>query len=477
MYRYRLFLHHLLFCWDEKHVVVLYGHVCHRAVHYAFDVYRYDFECAVFLHSVHHGTCSERLLAQSLCILDECAHAVYVVAHLVHAGTEHGTFYLHHVREARQHRVYTQRVFIGKVERTHVKLVDVVYRIFLARLAYKAHRLAVGVARKSSCIFKYCRHALVLAHLVEHGALHLARDVYKAVVRTDNYHVVVGKAHVAGQFPVKDVVVYVDHRHEAVVSVYLYVTQRTQLVCASSHVKCMENGGECRQRVCARRLYLAHYVHHYGACLPYGQLYLRTAVPCTQLRAQLCVCLCHGHAADIYRSEALYGYRSLGRYRPFHGLLRCAVYVDKHRIARSETVALRCCDVHCRFECKAFVVEDVTSENFFLVLLFHQLLEQGGCVGGQYVRHFLLHHHELLVVLVVCTCRAVHRTVFYTVLRLFSLVASVVAAQSFCVAVVGSFACGAEPGAFCHPLVLVSYTPYLTDVHAALHQLCHYLSL
>ena len=95
-----LFLHHLLLGGDEQHVVGLQWDVGHAAAEDAVHVDGHHLQCAVGLHAVHHGMGGKGFFLQSLGGLKQGAHAVYLSAHLVHARAEHGTFQLHHVREA-----------------------------------------------------------------------------------------------------------------------------------------------------------------------------------------------------------------------------------------------------------------------------------------------------------------------------------------------------------------------------------------
>ena len=164
----------------------------------------------------------------------------------------------------------------------------------------------------------------------------------------------------------------------------------------------MEDGGEGRQRVGSRHLHLAHHVHHDGTGLSHGELNLAAAVACAQGGAQMSVGLTDGHAAHVHGSEAFDGHGTVGRHGALDAFLRGTVDVDKHGVARSQTVVLWRGDIHIGFEGQVFVVEDVTSEHFLLVpvALGQQLLEQGRRVGHKRVQ-LVLHHHPLGVRLVV----------------------------------------------------------------------------
>ena len=82
------------------------------------------------------------------------------------------------------------------------------------------------------------------------------------------------------------------------------------------------------------------------------------------------ISLRNGHSRYLHRSEALYRYCSVGAHRALNSLLRSTIDVDKHGIARTQTVVLRCGNVHVWLECEHLVVKDVTSEHLALATLF-----------------------------------------------------------------------------------------------------------
>ena len=219
------------------------------------------------------------------------AHTVYVVAHLIHSWTEHGSLYLHHIGEARQDRVHADRVLIADMERAHVELIHIIYRIFLSCLSYHSHRLGVSISCKASRIFQHRAYALVLLHLIPHRTFHLSGYVHEAVIRTDNDNIIVCKTHITGKLSIEHIVVDVHNRYKAVVSIYLYITQRSEVVRSASHIQGMEHSGKCRQGVCSRCLHLSHHIYHDRTGLTHRKLYLRAAVSRTKGRTKLCVCL------------------------------------------------------------------------------------------------------------------------------------------------------------------------------------------
>ena len=69
-------------------------------------------------------------------------------------------------------------------------------------------------------------------------------DGYETIVWTYYDNIVVGKADITRQFAVQNIVVDINNRYQFVVSVYLDVSQCTQIVGSASHVECMEYGSE-----------------------------------------------------------------------------------------------------------------------------------------------------------------------------------------------------------------------------------------
>ena len=420
----------------------------------------------------------EGLFGHSLGMLEQRAHAGNLAAHLVFAGAEYGSLDLDHVFIAVQDRVDGDRVAIGDVEGVHVKLTHVVDRVFAAGLAYQAHRAGIGVAGKRAGIFEQGAHALALLHLIVHGALHLAGDVDQTVVGPHHDDVVVGEVDVAG-LAVEYVVIDIDMGDEAVGTEYLDVAQRTYVVGAACHVECIEHGGEGRQGVGARHAHLAHHVDHDGLGLSHGETHLRALVAAAQCLAQSGIGLCHGETAHLYGAETFDGHIAVGRYGVLVALLRGTIDVYDNGVARTQTVVAGGGDVHIGLEGELFVVEDVAAEHFLRLPLGHQLPVEGNGVCGQYGRQFALELSRLLVVFYLCA-----QIVFLLYQRaglalgLGSLLLLAVGCAHTAVCL---FHC--LVGHYAHTFILylafilVSHAAYLRDVHAALHQLGHYLCL
>ena len=381
------------------------------------------------------------------------------------------------------------------MEARKVELLHVICRVFLSVLTVHTHGLLVSVASEAARVFQQRSDRLVGFHLVEHRTLHLTRHVHKTIVRAYNNHVVVGETHIARELSVEDIVVDVDGCYKTVVAIYLYITERTDVVCAASHVEGVEDGSESRECVGTRCLHLAHHVNNDSACLTYRQLYLRTAIACAKRRAKASVSLINCKSANVYGPETFDSNLAFRRHGALLRLLRSAVDIHEDCIARTENVALRCSDVHVRLEREFLVVEDVASEHLaFLGIALSKQLFKHLCRIWHQLEHLTLIVHKLLVglvvgvlVLAVAFCLQAHARILRSLLR--SLLTIVVALCQFArIAVVGTqtrfvlITLGVvrhiTQSALLHlAFVLVAHAANLRDVHTTLHKLGHNLRL
>ena len=250
---------------------------------------------------------------QSGSSFDERLHGVDVAAYLVHAGTEDGALDLYHVQITVQGGVDADGVFVHQFELAHVKLADAEYGIAVAGLAVYADGLGVGVAREATGIAEQGGSTLRLLHLVEHGALHLTGDVDQCLVGTDGDDVVVLQAHVACQLTIEQEVVDVDVGEQTATAVHLDVTQRSDVVRTAGHVEGIVYGGESRHGIGAGHLHLAHHAHRDGACLPQGQLNLRTLIAWADDTLQAGFGLTDRQTAQLDDANVLDGDGAVGR--------------------------------------------------------------------------------------------------------------------------------------------------------------------
>ena len=132
------------------------------------------------------------------------------------------------------------------METAEIKFFHIEYGILTTCLAIHAYTLYIGIASEATCIFQKRVEALVLFHLVYHWALDLTRDCNQAIVRSNNNNIVVGKSHIACEFSVENIVVNIHNSNQFVLTIYLDISECTQIVCSTSHIECMEHS--CKSR-------------------------------------------------------------------------------------------------------------------------------------------------------------------------------------------------------------------------------------
>ena len=110
------FLHHLLFCWDKQHVVGLQGDVCRCSIENTVHIHGQYLQGAVRLHAVHHCVGSKCFFVDAFGTFQQCAYAINLSAHLIHARTEYGTFQFNHIVIAVEDGINTHGVLVGQVE-------------------------------------------------------------------------------------------------------------------------------------------------------------------------------------------------------------------------------------------------------------------------------------------------------------------------------------------------------------------------
>ena len=153
---------------------------------------------------------ADSLLCQSACSLNECLDGADVSTGLVHAGTEDGTNNLRHVLIAYDSGIDSDGVLVHQSEIVHIELADVEHRVLCACLAVDADGLSVGIASETAGIAEQGGGALVLLHLIEHGALHLTGNAYQRFVRTYGDDVVVLQTDITCQLAIQQEGIDVD---------------------------------------------------------------------------------------------------------------------------------------------------------------------------------------------------------------------------------------------------------------------------
>ena len=176
------------------------------------------------------------VLSQSICSLYQGLDAVYSTAQLELSRTEYCSLNLHHVFEAIDHAVNTDGITIIKLECCHVKFAHVEDLIALSCLAHQSYRRLVGITKESSCIRNESGNGFILSHLIEHGALHIARHAYQALIGWHLDEVVVLQVDVSGQTAFKDEFIEVDFGDEFTVAIDFNITHSTQIAYATCTV-------------------------------------------------------------------------------------------------------------------------------------------------------------------------------------------------------------------------------------------------
>ena len=132
------------------------------------------------------------------------------------------------------------------METGEIEFLYVIYRIVSASLAMDANRFFVGISCESASIFKKRVHALVFLHFINHRALHLSGNRNQTIVGSHNDDIIICQAYIAGQFAIENVIIDIYHCNQFVMAINLDVSQCTQVVGATCHIECVENGGKGR---------------------------------------------------------------------------------------------------------------------------------------------------------------------------------------------------------------------------------------
>ena len=145
----------------------------------------------------------------------------------------------------------------------------------------------MGIARETTGILQQGGDTLVLTHLVEHGALDIARDTDQALVGLHLDDIVVLQADITGQATVEDVLIDIDYRDQTALTIDLDITQGTEIVGTTSHIQGMEHRGKSTQSIGAGGLHLTHHVDQDAAGVAQGQLQAAALIARTQGVAKL----------------------------------------------------------------------------------------------------------------------------------------------------------------------------------------------
>ena len=153
------------------------------------------------------------ILRHTLSSLNQGLDTVDIATQLILGWAENCTLDLDHVFETIEHAIDCYSIAISYHKTGKVELIDIVDGITLAILPDESDSLGIGIARKATGIFDQGGDALIFAHLIEHGALDIARDTHQAIVRPDLNNIVVLKSDVTCQTTIEDILIDIDYRH------------------------------------------------------------------------------------------------------------------------------------------------------------------------------------------------------------------------------------------------------------------------
>ena len=108
----------------------------------------------------------------------------------------------------------------------------------------------------------------------------------------------------------------------------------------------MEDRGKGREGVCTGDRDLTHDIDRDGACLTNRHLDARTAIALAQLILDLLVGLRDRETGNMDGTKIVDDNRAIGRNLELVGLLRGAIDIDEHLVARANDITRRRGNVH-----------------------------------------------------------------------------------------------------------------------------------
>ena len=167
---------------NEKDVFILQRNICHSAFQDAFNINGKYGLCAIGFHAAQDGTGGHSLLGESVGLLQQGADGGHLATQLIHAGTEYGSFNLHHILITVEYLLYLYTIAILQSEASPIKLIDIEDTLHLSVLALDTQRLFVGITSKTATVLQKGGQALVLTHLIGHGAFDLSTDFHNSII-------------------------------------------------------------------------------------------------------------------------------------------------------------------------------------------------------------------------------------------------------------------------------------------------------
>ena len=141
---------------------------------------------------MQNATTSKSILGEAIGLLNQTLNGSNIATQAILTRAEHCTCNLNHILVTWQVGTNGNRVAILHTEATHIKLVDVINRVFLASGTVYSNGLFISIACKTTCILNQGCNTLVLLHLVSHGALYITCNINDILVRTYHDDIVLG---------------------------------------------------------------------------------------------------------------------------------------------------------------------------------------------------------------------------------------------------------------------------------------------
>ena len=192
---------------------------------------------------MQHSTVDKGVLGEPTGLLNQGTDGRTVVQ-VVHSSVEDGTRDGDGILVTAVNGIDDDRVSILQTEIRHIKLRDIVAREMLATDTTETNALFIGFRSITTCILQQGGHTLVLLHLIGHRALHVADDIHDAVVGSYDDDITIGQTDITRETAIEDIVVDIDDRQLTTTTIDLDVTERSQAVDTTGHVKGMEHGGK-----------------------------------------------------------------------------------------------------------------------------------------------------------------------------------------------------------------------------------------
>ena len=221
----------------------------------------------------------------------------------------------------------------------------------------------MSIASKATCILYQRSHILGLSHLVEHGTLDITCDTYEALVCGNLNNIVVLQGDTTCQTSVEDIFVEVNHSDQTSVTEDLDITQCTQIAGTACPVKRIEDVGKGGQVIGTRSTNLAHYVNLDGTHVTHLDLQVAALETGANGRTQFRLCCGNRKTTEVDGTIACNGDGTLRGDGMHQRLLRSAIDIHNHLVARTQDIRVWNGHIGIGLETGIGLTEDVATEN------------------------------------------------------------------------------------------------------------------